>query len=73
LWGTIAAIAIPNMLRARMAANEASAAAAIRGIRAAETMYFSAYPAIGYAVQIQDLGRRTAPPHPGANPCLFAG
>ena len=53
----IAAIAIPNLLRARMAANESSAAAAIRTITSAETGYFSAYPTIGYAVQLQDLGR----------------
>ena len=53
----IAAIAIPNLLRARMAANESSAASAIRTITGAEVGYFSAYPSIGYAVQIQDLGR----------------
>ncbi len=52
----IAAMAIPNLQRARMAANEASAAAAIRSITAAETGYFSAYPTVGYAVQLQDLG-----------------
>lgn len=53
----IAAIAIPNLLRARMAANESSAAAAIRAITSAETGYFSAYPTVGYANQLQDLGR----------------
>lgn len=52
----IASIAIPNLLRARMAANEASAAAAIRAITTAETSYNSTYPAIGYAAQIQDMG-----------------
>ena len=56
----IAAIAIPNLLRARMAANESSAAASIRSITIAETAYFTAFPSIGFAVQIQDLGR-TAP------------
>ena len=53
----IAAIAIPNMLRARMSANESSAAAAVRTITVAEVAYFNAYPAIGYAVQLGDLGR----------------
>lgn len=53
----IAAIATPNLLRARMAANESSAAASIRDIVSAETMYSSAYPQIGYANQLQDLGR----------------
>jgi type IV pilus assembly protein PilA len=56
----IAAIAIPSLLRAKMAANESSAAAAVRSITAAEVAYFGAYPTIGFAVQIQDLGR-TAP------------
>ncbi|MBI1739609.1 MAG: prepilin-type N-terminal cleavage/methylation domain-containing protein [Acidobacteriales bacterium] len=56
----IAAIAIPNLLRARMAANESSAAAAIRSITSAEVAYYGAFPTIGYAVQLQDLGR-TAP------------
>ncbi len=67
----IAAIAIPNLLRARMSANESSAAAAIRSITAAETAYFSAYPTIGYAAQIQDLGR-TAPCTPApTHACLL--
>ena len=53
----IAAIAIPNLLRARMSANESSAASAVRTITLAENAYYSAYPSIGFAVQIQDLGR----------------
>lgn len=53
----IAAIAIPNLLRARMAANESSAASAVRTITLAESAYYTAYPSIGFAVQIQDLGR----------------
>jgi len=56
----IAAIAIPNLLRARIAANQSSAAAAVRSITTAEISYFSTYPTVGYAVQIQDLGK-TAP------------
>jgi prepilin-type N-terminal cleavage/methylation domain-containing protein len=53
----IAAIAIPNLLRARISANESSAASAIRSITAAETAYYSAFPTVGYAVQLPDLGR----------------
>lgn len=67
----IAAIAIPNLLRARMNANESSAGAAIRSITAAETMYFDTFPTVGYAVQIQDLGR-TAPCTPApTHACLL--
>lgn len=45
----ISSIAIPNLLRARMAANESSAVASVRTITAAEITYQSAYPSIGYA------------------------
>ncbi|HLZ40335.1 MAG TPA: prepilin-type N-terminal cleavage/methylation domain-containing protein [Candidatus Sulfotelmatobacter sp.] len=45
----IAAIAIPNLLRARMAANESSAVASVRTITTAEVTYQTAYPTVGYA------------------------
>ena len=45
----IAAIAIPNYWKARMSANEAAAANAIRTINSAEISYVTAYPAAGYA------------------------
>ena len=44
----IAAIAIPNLMRARMAANDSSAAASERSIVTGEISYFSAYPTIGF-------------------------
>jgi type IV pilus assembly protein PilA len=50
----IAAIAIPNLLRARMAANEASAASGIRTINTAEVSYFSSYQT--YAALLTNLG-----------------
>jgi type IV pilus assembly protein PilA len=57
----IAAIAIPNVLRARMAANEGLAAAAIRDIDTAQVTYQATYEKIGYAPDLQSLG--------GAEPC----
>jgi type IV pilus assembly protein PilA len=45
----IAAIAIPNLLRSRMAANEASAVGSLRTIDTAEMTYSTTYPSIGYA------------------------
>ena len=45
----IAAIAIPNLLRARIAANESSAVSSIRTINTAEVSYQTSNPAIGYA------------------------
>jgi prepilin-type N-terminal cleavage/methylation domain-containing protein len=44
----IAAIAIPNLMRAKMAANDSSAAASERSIVTGEIGYFSAYPTIGF-------------------------
>jgi len=44
----IAAIAIPNLLRSRIAANEASAVGSIRTINTAEVTYSSTYPDCGF-------------------------
>ena len=52
----IAAIAIPNLLRARMAANEASAVASIRTLNTAEVTYNSTYPTVGFSPNLVDLG-----------------
>ncbi len=57
----IAAIAIPNLLRAKMAANEASAVASIRTINTAMITYQSSYPTVGYATTLSNLG--------GVTPC----
>jgi len=52
----IAAIAIPNLLRAKIAANESSAVSAIRSINTAEFTYNTAYPTTGYAAALSNLG-----------------
>jgi type IV pilus assembly protein PilA len=44
----IAAIAIPNLLRSRMAANEASAVGSLRTLNTAAVTYSSTYPTVGY-------------------------
>jgi prepilin-type N-terminal cleavage/methylation domain-containing protein len=51
----IAAIAIPNLLRSRMAANEASAVGSLRTINTAEVTYASTYPAVGF-IALPNLG-----------------
>jgi type IV pilus assembly protein PilA len=56
----IAAIAIPNLLRARIAANEASAVASIRTINTAEVTYLTAYPTTGYSITLAALGPAAA-------------
>jgi type IV pilus assembly protein PilA len=51
----IAAIAIPNLLRARIAANESSAVASIRTLNTAQISYNSAYPTVGFAAALSNL------------------
>jgi type IV pilus assembly protein PilA len=52
----IAAIAIPNLLRARIAANESSAASSVRTANTAQIGYQSTYPTVGYAPTMLSLG-----------------
>ncbi len=52
----IAAIAIPNLLKSRIAANEASAVGSIRSINTAQVTYASTYPDVGFAGTLQQLG-----------------
>ena len=56
----IAAIAIPNLLRARIAANESSAVSSVRTINTAEVTYQTAYPNTGYSVTLGALGPQAA-------------
>ena len=58
--GILAAIAVPGLLRARIAGNEASAIGSVRTIHSAEETYASSCGAGGYAVSLTDLG--TPPP-----------
>ena len=51
----IAAIAVPNLLRSRMAANEASAAGALRTMATANVSYSTAYN-VGFAGDLNQLG-----------------
>lgn len=68
----IAAIAIPNLLASRMAANESSAVGSIQAIKVAEYAYFTAYPTIGYSNSIAELGGTASPcVADSSNACLL--
>jgi len=60
----VAAIAIPNLLRSRIAANEAGGAATIRTLITDSNLYANTYPAAGYPANITVLGNA------GATPCV---
>ncbi len=55
----IAAIAIPNLLRSRIAANEASAVGSLRTLDTAEITYNTAYPTVGFACSLGVIGPPT--------------
>jgi prepilin-type N-terminal cleavage/methylation domain-containing protein len=52
----IAAIAIPNLLRSRMAANESAAASTVRTLNTAQVSFSTTYPGVGYAANLLVLG-----------------
>src|ERR1700675_115576 len=55
----IAAIAIPNLLRSKMAANEASVVGSMRTINTSSVAFSTTYG--NYPTQLSDLGPSTAP------------
>src|SRR4029077_10268055 len=56
----IAAIAIPNFLRSKMAANEAATVSSMRTLNTAMVTYQSQCPAVGYPASLLDLGPSAA-------------
>src|SRR5436309_13646005 len=52
----IAAIAIPNLIKSKMAANEASAVGSLRTLTTGEIAFASACPALGFTHALADLG-----------------
>jgi type IV pilus assembly protein PilA len=70
----IAAIAIPNLLRAKISANESSAVGSVRNIVTAETSYNSSYPQYGFAATLDLLGPGIGNPAcPAAGPTPVVG
>jgi type IV pilus assembly protein PilA len=58
----IAAIALPNLIKSRISANEASTVNSLRTMTTANVTYASQCPSVGYAATLVDLG-------PGAGDC----
>jgi type IV pilus assembly protein PilA len=67
----IAAIAIPNLMRARIAANQSSAAASIRTIGTGEVTYQSNYQVYGTLAQLGGTQAACAAGASAANGCLI--
>lgn len=66
----VAAIAIPNLLRARISANEASAVSSIHAVNTAEITYTTIFPTVGYAATLLSLGPGGGCNSP-ANACII--
>ena len=68
--GIIAAIAVPDLLRARQSGNEASAIGSVRAINSGETAYASSCGGGGYAQSNADLAKAPAGGAPFISPDL---
>ena len=62
----IAAIAIPNLLKARISANESSAVGSVRTLTTANVQYSAQCPTNGFPTGLANIG-------PGAGTCAAAG
>ncbi len=67
----IAAIAIPNLLRARIASNESSAVASVRTVNTAQISYNSAYSSVGYSSSLANLSGSSCSPPSSTSACLI--
>jgi type IV pilus assembly protein PilA len=67
----IAAIAVPNYLRSRLAANEASAGQSLRTVNTAAVTYSTTYPSDGFPATLAALGGAEPCTATSANACLL--
>ena len=63
----IAAIAIPNLLRARMQANESSAVSSMHAVNTASISYSTLFPTVGFSPSLAALGDGGTSPCPGTS------
>jgi prepilin-type N-terminal cleavage/methylation domain-containing protein len=68
----IAAIAIPNLMRSRIAANDAAAASTIRTVNTSEVTFSTTYPTVGYASSLATLGPGASTGCPATGPTSTA-
>ena len=63
--------AIPNLLRARIAANEASAVASVHTVNTSQITYNSSYSTVGFASSLTNLAGTSCAPPSSAGACLI--
>jgi len=69
----IAAIAIPNLMRARTSANEAAAASTVRMLNTSQITYSTTYPEQGYSRDLATLGGNCSSGGTAEHACLLDG
>ena len=67
----VAGLSIPSILRSRIAADEAGAAATIKLLNSAQISYNSTYPTVGYAPSLGALGGTSCSPPDPTSACLI--
>jgi len=66
-----AAVLIPNLLRARMSANESAAASTVRSLNTSQVSYSTTYPEQGYARDLATLGGNCTSGGTAEHACLL--
>src|SRR5882672_7959348 len=70
----VAVIALPNLLRSRISANETAAVSSVGSINKAEVTYQTTYPTVGFAGTLGALGPGASCAKPtAAQACLIEG
>jgi len=67
----ICAIAIPNMFRAKINANESSAVASLRAIGTGEITYAATYPTVGFSLNLGSLGGTSCTAPTSTSACII--
>jgi type IV pilus assembly protein PilA len=67
----VSAIAVPNIFRAKINANESSAVSSIRTIVTAEITYSSTYPTSGFSTNLATLGGNSCTSPTSASACIL--
>jgi prepilin-type N-terminal cleavage/methylation domain-containing protein len=67
----VAAIAVPNILRAKISANESSAVSSIRTIIAGENTYASTFSVVGFSADLASLGGTSCTSPTSTSACII--
>jgi prepilin-type N-terminal cleavage/methylation domain-containing protein len=67
----VSAIAIPNVLRATISANESSAVSSLRAIITAETTYAATYPTVGFSTDLPSLSGNNCTAPTSTTACIL--